>query len=940
MAVTTKTFTFDSSIENWAGTPASAAVTMSRITSDGSPGTGCLSARIYGKNQNPGLSRWDWTGTFEDLGVTSGNTVTQIGYGTNNDYNWRCSEYTTAWAGANYIGAFELWVGGSLVGTFKADLSAVSGTTTWATSNGAAITGLNYASNQTITLRISLALRTGNSTSAAVTLLLDQVVLDIEHAVADDLFGASAGVATVSGTLALPPQKEYISGISKGQAFVGVKYEFIPPPAFYRNLEKDADLALADYSGRVKDIQTAMEFVEIGSDATYYHTIVRNFPYIRELCIDATNFGFYNMTVTMYPDNALKKLHHVEYLGTYSGHTNCVKLYYLIAEGQITGTLGDKIGIFNCLPTGIYRNTGIEVPRNTGDWNSTYTCGSCGIWERSAGNYSMLVDGYDSANIPKFRQHEFRATSIDGPWTDQQGATDNLWGGTPYVPTGYIGCWIIVGCNALPDDPTYDYCGATVLVNTSNLTTQPSIAVWSSDMSSRYAFLINHDYTFTIGYTVYNSLKYHKGKWYYSFQDGTFQTGKRVVLVADSIYGKFTYHSTIMNYANYVQNTLDGSMYLGSFANGSLAEIGGKLYFLSSGQSYTPYGNQLVGDYYNHGTFLWVLDESDNTWSLRTCPMMTSPHSNVTGDWGFAWGADHLGYMTTADKPFGTDLWWTITMNDGTDTYQLTTGSFDLKTLLLEGFVGKGRLQGSSNGVATASLFVEATEGAMYGIILGVATASATILAKGKLYGSTSGVSTVSGTLQSAAVIEPISGTIAGISTVSGLLKAKGKLYGAINGVASVSGILKGLGQLYSSISGSSVVSGTMKGLAVLQGATNGVASCSATILAKGKLFGQTTGVASVTGNLISRYILGAVTGSSSLSGILRAKGALVGAIAGTSTVTGSVVLGKILGATSGVSTVSGVLYAKGRLYSTINGLSTVSGTLLADGKLLGVISW
>ena len=219
MATTTKTFTFNSSLENWVGTAGSADVTMSRSTSDGSPDTGCLSARVYGKNKNPAASTWEWTGTLADLGVPAGATVSAIGYGSNNDYNWRCSEYTTGYANANYIGAFELWVGGSLVGTFRSALSAVSAATSWATENGAAISGLNYADTQTITLRFSIILLTGSSNSAAVTMLIDQVVLEVEYAASTivQLGGTVAGSSLVAGSL-----KRYVevTGSTDGVAVV------------------------------------------------------------------------------------------------------------------------------------------------------------------------------------------------------------------------------------------------------------------------------------------------------------------------------------------------------------------------------------------------------------------------------------------------------------------------------------------------------------------------------------------------------------------------------------------------------------------------------------------------------------------------------------------------------------------------------------------------
>lgn len=191
MATTTKTFTFDSTIEDWAGTPG-ADVTMTRITGDGSPGAGCLSARLAGKNNNPGASYWKWIGTLESLGVPVGATVQSIGYGSNNDYNWRCSEYVTGSDGNSYVGPFAVYDNTPiLIGTFSAAQSGVSSTTSWATVNGTSVALSDLASSTTIQIWVAVTLRTGNSSSAAVTLLIDQVVLEIEYTEVDTSWGTN-----------------------------------------------------------------------------------------------------------------------------------------------------------------------------------------------------------------------------------------------------------------------------------------------------------------------------------------------------------------------------------------------------------------------------------------------------------------------------------------------------------------------------------------------------------------------------------------------------------------------------------------------------------------------------------------------------------------------------------------------------------------------------
>jgi hypothetical protein len=187
MSSTTKTFTFASSQEGWAGTPASTMVIMGHNASTGSPGDGCLTASLSSKNENPGVSYWEWFDTWEALGVPAGSTVTEIGTSNINDYNWRCSQYVSGHAGNNFTGEFSIYSSGStLMGNFSTELAAISSTTPWATQNGQAITvpSGQRSSTSKIRLRAEVGLRTGNSNSAVVTILLDQIALKMTYTTA------------------------------------------------------------------------------------------------------------------------------------------------------------------------------------------------------------------------------------------------------------------------------------------------------------------------------------------------------------------------------------------------------------------------------------------------------------------------------------------------------------------------------------------------------------------------------------------------------------------------------------------------------------------------------------------------------------------------------------------------------------------------------------
>ena len=183
MATATRTWTFDSDLESWSGTPSGATV-MQWQSGDGSPSPGCLEATLAGKNENPGASYWEIAGTWASLfSIPAGVSVTEVGTAPNNDYNWSCSEYTTG-TGTNSVGPFELYDNTpTLQGTFSAEQGSVTSTTSWVTVDGSAISvpGAIQDSGTTIRLRLWVTLRTGNSNSAVVTMHQDTVAITITY---------------------------------------------------------------------------------------------------------------------------------------------------------------------------------------------------------------------------------------------------------------------------------------------------------------------------------------------------------------------------------------------------------------------------------------------------------------------------------------------------------------------------------------------------------------------------------------------------------------------------------------------------------------------------------------------------------------------------------------------------------------------------------------
>ena len=269
---------------------------------------------------------------------------------------------------------------------------------------------------------------------------------------------------------------------------------------------------------------------------------------------------------------------------------------------------------------------------------------------------------------------------------------------------------------------------------------------------------------------------------------------------------------------------------------------------------------------------------------------------------------------------------------------------------------GRGKLIGATNGVAAGwATSVLKGKGKLYGLTAGVAAGSVTsvLKGKGKLYGATNGIAALTGVLKSRYII----GRTDGVATASATLKAKGKLYGTTTGVALVGAALRAKGKLYGTTGGVALVSGTLHGHGVLAGQTNGitaltgvfksryvvgaingVAVVSATLKAKGKLIGSTSGVALLIADLNAKgKLYGATNGVATLTGVLKAKGKLYGATNGVATA-GAKINGAvhIVGSTAGVALLVADLNARGKLYGTTTGVSTLAGVLKAKGRLYG----
>jgi hypothetical protein len=199
-------FPFAVDAEGWAGTPAANSTT----TYDGTAGNpaGSLKTRIAGRNKGPELSYWEWSGTWEALGVPAGRLATGI----TGSLDYSCTEYNVG--AASTAGPLELY---DNAGTLLATLvvaDSFSATTAWVPLSGAHATvpAASQASTSIIRLRVGATLATGANNAAAASVQFDNVTVIVDHA---------APSFTGTATPALPEVTSTAAGTSTAPAFTG-----------------------------------------------------------------------------------------------------------------------------------------------------------------------------------------------------------------------------------------------------------------------------------------------------------------------------------------------------------------------------------------------------------------------------------------------------------------------------------------------------------------------------------------------------------------------------------------------------------------------------------------------------------------------------------------------------------------------------------------------
>ena len=92
MTILNKAFPFATTSEGFSGVPENPDNTLSYDSGVGNP-AGSLKSRCFGRNKTGVNNYWEWTGTWEDLGVPVSSTISQVRLaGIDN----RCTEWNVA----------------------------------------------------------------------------------------------------------------------------------------------------------------------------------------------------------------------------------------------------------------------------------------------------------------------------------------------------------------------------------------------------------------------------------------------------------------------------------------------------------------------------------------------------------------------------------------------------------------------------------------------------------------------------------------------------------------------------------------------------------------------------------------------------------------------------------------------------------------------------
>lgn len=464
----------------------------------------------------------------------------------------------------------------------------------------------------------------------------------------------------------LEPLISEIVNLNKSLDITGKPLENLKQ-CFYRNLEGDNQLPIVDYSGRTRPIQTPITLIYIDDESKQY--ILSNMPFVLDVQNNPTNWAVYsvNSEWTEYATTASRILS-AEYIGDYIideiTYTNCL---FITTNSIIDGiTINDPMVLTSFIAYGIKpRWTPVLMPdKIVGSWKKDET-GMGFMYRHSDGRYIGVVGGDNKSNPPMtYARRKFIWTDnpLTGEWktlfSDIEEESDDLLN-MGILPDGYSTFKAFLRVEKMLGRDGF-YVGAIDLCNSSRQTQAIGLLMFDEDWKYKKIIVPTINYSYTIGmdtngwgltYTTY------KGKHLITFQDGFFNSGKRVVVSSKYLEGPYTLHSIIYDYTADTWMKQSGSMFAYSITHNALFVYNGDLYNISTGQT----NEKTAGSGGRHHAYLWKYNDNDGKWNLCVHPFLTA-FNGKPGEFeefgNITWGNRHLGQMVPQFVEDG-NLWFT-----------------------------------------------------------------------------------------------------------------------------------------------------------------------------------------------------------------------------------------------------------------------------------------
>lgn len=464
------------------------------------------------------------------------------------------------------------------------------------------------------------------------------------------------------------------------------------PQLLYRNLEGDNMLAPSDFEGRLRPIETPMLLVYKNEAAN--EVILCNCPSIHGLISNPSEWmmGF-NLNDYTKSINSCIRITSAEYIGEYGGYSYCVKLG-LKTPTECPSLHRAYITSFLAGGLNLRWDPAFKASMTSLQWDRQIV--GCGYsWKSDDGKYRAFVTGVTNAATVK-RTYITKVFSADdrlGEWTNDFG-TDSTGVFDGLLPYGYEGFTPFIQGTVSPTNKNA-HIMVVGLYNSSSQMTALAMLQFNDDLTYRKLSVLDIDYIPTIGFSSIGfglSTAFYKGKYLFSIQDGTHNTGKRVVLSSKNLAGPYDIHSTIFDYTTDTALKQFGSMVGNSIANSTMFVWNNELYCISSGEAV----GLETGTGYKHEAYLWKFDDSDATWNFVKGPVLLALHglpdnypeypaigANVgSGDIeSGGWASAHMGFMSVFGAE-GHRLWIGYAAKGwgqhSASSYQATVGYINL----------------------------------------------------------------------------------------------------------------------------------------------------------------------------------------------------------------------------------------------------------------------